>query len=313
MLGNDPLQGLRRHRVGVALLLAILLAGCGGDELEDHLRKGQDFFAEENYEEAQLEGLYVILREPDHEDALRLVARSLLAQNRDGEAEGYFKRLVGRSPLHAFEAAELYENLARKDYRNGQKSRAARRWNIALHFEPMLDLGPYGFFMAGRAYEERNWDLAARLYQRALAAHPDSSAVTQAMFPYGVSLHHLERRRESLDVLEPFIRNHPRHRRRHEAVWLYQEILIHEARAANARMDYEGAVQYLRKALRHGENPPMTAEALLELGGSYESLQDYDAAAACYRRVIEESSTDTGRIYDTAVERLSKLEKARLK
>ncbi len=304
---------LRCFGVGVALLLLIIIAACGGDELENHLRKGQDFFAEENFEEAQLEGLYVILREPDHEDALRLVARSLLAQNRDGEAEGYFKRLVGRSPLHAYEAAEIYETLARADYRGGQMSRAGRRWTIALQFEPLLDLGPYSFFMASRAYKERNWALSARLYQRALEAYPDSSAVKAAIFPYGVSLHRLERRRESLDVLEPFINRYPRHRRRHEAIWLYQEILIYEAQAANARMDYEGAVEYLRKALRHRDNPPMTAEALLELGASYESLQDYNAAAACYRRVIEESSTDTGRVYDSAVERLSKLEKARLK
>jgi tetratricopeptide (TPR) repeat protein len=313
MSGPDPLGRLRRHGAGVALLFAVLVAGCTGDELGDHLRKGQTFFAEENFEEAQLEGLYVILREPDHEDALRLVARSLLAQNRDGEAEGYFKRLVGRSPLHAYEAAALYEELAREDYRAGQKSRAGRRWAIALQFEPLLDLGPYGFFMAARAYDERNWTLSALLYQRALANFPDSSAVKGSLFPYGVSLHQLERRREALDILEPFIRSYPRHPRRHEAIWLYQEILIHEAKAANARMDYEGAVEYLRKALRHRENPPMTAEGLLVLGSSYENLQDYDAAAACYRRVIEESSTDTGRIYDSAVERLSKLEKARLK
>lgn len=308
-----PSYGLRRLGAGVVLLLTVFIAACTGDGLEDHLAKGQAFYAEGNFEEAQLEGLYVILREPNHEDALRLVAKSLLAQNRDGEAEGYFKRLVGRSPLHAYEAAEIYESLAREDYRKGEKRRAGRRWNIALHFEPMLDLGPYGFFMASRAYGDRDWSLAARLYERALAAYPDSSVVKESVFPYGVSLHHLERRRESLDILEPFIRRYPRHARRHEAIWLYQEILIHEAKAANARMDYEGAVEYLRKALRHRDNPPMTAEALLELGSSYESLQDYDAAAACYRRVIEESSTDTGRIYDAAVARLSKLEKARLK
>ncbi len=313
MRGSDPMIGLRRFGAGLGLLLAIALAGCAGDELEAHLSKGKAYFEDGNYEEAQLEGLYVILREPDHEDALRLVARSLLAQNRDGEAEGYFKRLVTRSPLHVYEAAELYESRARKDYREGEKSRAARRWTIALDFEPMLDLGPYGFFMADRAYDERDWALAATLYQRALAAYPDSSVVSRALFPYGVSLHRLERRREALDVLEPFIRSYPRHRQRHEAIWLYQEVLIHEARAANARMDYEGAVEYLRKALRYSDNPPMTAEALLELGASFESLQDYDAAAGCYRRVIEESSTDTGRVYDTAVERLTKLEKARLK
>ncbi len=303
---------LRALVVG-ALLLVLVFAGCSRNGLEEHLRKGQQYFAEGQFEEAQLEGLYVLIRDPENEDALRMVAKSLLAQDRDGEAEGYFRRLTERNPFYAIEAAQLYDELARSDYESGEKSRATRRWAIALRFEPRIDLGPYGFHMADRAYDDRDWARTALLYERALAAYPDTSIVRGVLYPYSVSLQRLERGQEALGVLEPFLKRYPRHRKRHEAIWLYQEILIQEARAANGRMDYEGAVEYLRKALRHRENPPMTAEALLELGSSYESLQDYDAAASCYRRVIEESSTHTGRIYDAAVERLSKLEKARLK
>ncbi|MCB9515028.1 MAG: tetratricopeptide repeat protein [Candidatus Krumholzibacteriia bacterium] len=297
--------------LGVALVLAT--SGCGGGELESHLSKGRSLFAHKHYEEAQLEGLYVLLREPENEEALSLVARSLLAQDRDGEAESYFHTLAEKSPLHAMEAAELYDTRAREDYTSGQKSRAARRWLIALRFEPMLDLGPYAFYMADRSYEERDWRQSAALYGRALSVYADSSAVKQSLYPYAVSLHKLERDQEAMDVLGPFITRYPRHRDRHEAIWLYQEILIDQARAANGRMDYDAAVEYLRRALRFDENPPMTAEALLELGGSYENLQDYDAAASCYRRVIDTSNTQTGRIYDTAIERLARMEKARLR
>lgn len=313
-------QSLRRRRAhGAAFaVLAMLLAGasglgCGGDELSDHIEKGLAFYAAGSFEDAQLEGLYVLLRDPDNEDALRLVARSLLAQDRDGEAEGYFRQLNAQNPLYAIEAARLYEARARQDYESGERSRAARRWTTALSFEPRLDLGPYAFFMAGRAYEQDDFELAADLFGDAIAAFPDSSAVRDATFAYGRSLHNLERRREAMAVLEPFIKGYPRHPRRPEAIYLYQEMLIHEAAAANGRMDYEGAVGYLRKALRYRDNPPMTARALLELGDSYENLGDFDAAASCYRRVIEESTTHTGRSYDSAVERLSRLEKAKLR
>ena len=309
---RSPRPRLRACLAG-ALILVLLLAGCSNDGLEEHLNKGRQFFTEGNFEDAQLEGLYVLIRDPENEEALRMVARSLLAQDRDGEAEGYFKRLTERNPFYAIEAAQIYDQRAREDYDGGERNRATRRWSIALRFEPRLDIGPFGFHMASRAYDDRDWSRAAQLYGRALAAYPDTAIVKSALYPYSVSLQRLERGQEALTVLEPFLKRYPRHRKRHEAIWLYQELLIQEARAANGRMDYEGAVEYLRKALRHRENPPMTAEALLELGSSYESLQDYETAASCYRRVIEESSTHTGRIYDAAVDRLSKLEKARLK
>lgn len=312
-MDSVPLSArLRRQAAGGALLL-LLLAGCSGDDLDKHLRKGGEYYAQNQFEEAQLEGLYVLLRDSENEEALRLVARSLLAQNRDGEAVGYFRQLTEQNPLYAVEAAQIYDRLARADFAAGERSRAARRWFLALQFEPRLDLGPHAFYMAQRAYDERNWQRAADLYGRALTAYPDSSAVRTALFPYGRALHELDRRQEALAVLEPFLQSYPRHRQRHEAIWLYQELLIDEARAANARMDYEGAVEYLRKVLRHKDNPPMTAEALLTLGTSYENLQDYDAAAVCYRRVIEESPTYMGRSYDAAVERLSRLEKAKLR
>ena len=240
------------------------------------------------------------------------MARSLLAQDRDGEAEAYFRTLAAISPAYALQAAALYDARAREDYRAGEIARAARRWTAALEFDALRDLGPYAFFMAERKYRDREWGAAASLYEAGLAAYPDTAAVQGALFPYGVSLHRLERWPEAMRVLERFLRSYPRHRRRHEAVWLYQEILIHEARAASARMDYEGAIDMLRKVLRYDINPPKTAEALLELGACYENLQDYDAAADCYRRIVEGNAAGTGRIYDAAIARLQTLEKARL-
>ncbi len=305
----------RRFLPGVVLggicLGAALLAGCGGDELREHLARGQEHLEAERYEEAQLEGLYVLLRDPKSVDALHLVAYSLLAQDRDGEAEAYFRTLAEIDPLYTTQAAALYDERARWDFEHGEKRRASRRWFVALDFDAERELGPYSFFMAQQAFERRDWEKAVALFSRALASHPDSSAVKTSLFPYGVSLHRLEYWSESLLVLEAFLRTYPRHRQRHEALWLYQELLIHEGQAAAQRMNYEGAVELLRKALRYDDNPPKTAEALLALGGCYENLQDYGAAASCYRRIVE--GDGGGRIYDAAIARLETLEKARLK
>lgn len=309
----------RRGRIGrltlAGLALAALLGGaaCSGGEIRSHLRAGHKHFAAGRYEEAQLDGLYVLLRQPEHPEALDLVATSLLALDRDSEAEGYFRTLVGVEPAQAMAIAARFDQRARADFVAGQKSRAARRWAVALQFHPRLDLGPYAFTMADRAYAERDWTLAVALYGQAIAAHPDSSAARDAVYPYAMSLHQLAHDLQALDILEPFLRQQPRHRLRHEAVWLYQELLISEARSANGRMDYERAVGYLRKALSFGENPPLRAEALLELGAAYESLREYQEAVACYRKVIDESNTQTGRVYDAAIERLATLEKARLR
>lgn len=309
----------RRGRMGRALLaglaLAALLAGaaCSGGEIRSHLRAGKKHFAAGRFEEAQLDGLYILLREPEHPEALELVASSLLALDRDSEAESYFQTLAALEPAQGPAIAERFAQRARADFSAGQKSRAVRRWSVALAFSPRLDLGPHAFVMAERAYAERDWSLAMSLYGQAIAAFPDSSAARDALYPYAVSLHQLAHDLQALDILEPFLRREPRHRQRHEAIWLYQELLISEARAANGRMDYERAVGYLRKALSYGENPPLRAEALLELGAAYESLREYEEAVTCYRKVIDESNTQTGRVYDAAIERLATLEKARLR
>ncbi|MBM4116275.1 tetratricopeptide repeat protein [bacterium] len=311
--------GRRLGRSGRAVVAGLaagaLLAGtgCSGGEIRSHLRDGREHYTAGRYEEAQLEGLYVLLRAPEHPEALELVASSLLALDRDSEAEGYFRTLIGLEPARATTATALFDQRARVDFAAGQKSRAARRWAAALAFSPRLDLGPYAFFMAEHAYARRDWPVAMTLYGQAIAAYPDSSAAQDAVHPYAVSLHQLAHDLQALDVLEPFLRREPRHRLRHEAVWLYQELLIEQARAANGRMDYERAVAYLRRALGFGENPPLRAEALLELGASYESLREYQEAVACYRKVIDESNTQTGRVYDRAIERLATLEKARLR
>jgi tetratricopeptide (TPR) repeat protein len=299
-------------RLGCGLLLLSALA-CGENELAKHLAKGTQLQGEGQYEEAQLEGLYVLLRDPENESALHLVATSLLEQDRDGEAEAYFRTLAALNLGRSLQAGELYAEKAQLDYENGERSRARRRWRAALSFHPNLDLGPYSFFMAGHEYSDGNWVLASQLFGRALDAFPDSTAVRSALYPYGVSLHRLERWSEAMNVLDIYLRSYPRHGRRHEAIWLYQEILIHEAKAYRIRLDYDGCIELLRKALRFKDNPTKTGEALLELGVCYEDMQDYIAAGDAYRRVVDLNPSGTGRIYDSALQRLETLEKARLK
>ncbi|MCP4549042.1 MAG: tetratricopeptide repeat protein [bacterium] len=312
---RDIAPGIRRYRVAILLsLLGLLLMACSDNgDLEKHLDKGHTYFAEGHYEDAQLEGLYVLMREQENAEAQHLIARSLLMQNKDSEAESYFRELAKFSSAYAREAAMLYNELAQEDYRANQKSRATRRWRIALNLFPHLDLGPYSFFMASKCYDDREWQQAADLYGRALAAYPDTSAVRNVRFPYGVSLYRLERWDQSLVELEKFLAAYHRHRQRFEAILIYQEILIKQAEYSNARMDYENAVRLLRKSLRYKENPPKTSEALLVLGDCYERMQDYNAAADCYRKIINANVGGVGRYYDTAIEKLGRLDKAKLR
>jgi tetratricopeptide (TPR) repeat protein len=307
--------GPRRAGLGAAILLGVLgaVGGCGRSEMNEHLEKGRSLLASGRFEEAHLEGLWVLLRSPENEEALHLVAGSLLEQGRDAEAEAYFRTLAELDPATAAETAALYDEKARADYARSEESRAARRWQIALSFKADQELGPYAFFMADRAFHERRFSEAADLYARAMAEFPDSSATARALYPYGASLHQLGRWSEAMGALERFLEAFPRHPQRHEAIWLYQEILIHEAQDLKARMDIESAIVLLNRVLNYRDNPPKSAEALLELGDCYERIQDYASAIGCYRRIVKEYADGAGRLYGDAVTRLEKLEKARLR
>jgi len=298
-----------------ALILGpvLLLAACGGGQLDEHLQRGEDFMAEGSFEEAHLEGIYVLQRRSEDPEALWLVSRALLALERDAEAVGYCRSLVQLAPERAREAAGLFHEMAVQDYESRRGSRAARRWRSALEFDPRLDLGPYAFDMGGRYYREGDPAMSVHLYEQALAAYPDSSAAEAILYPFATSLARVERFEDSARILERLLERSPKHPDRAEAIFLYQDNLIRLARAEREALDPRAALARLDKVLRYRANPAKRDEAQLEKGLCLEDLGDYRSARRAYQRLVEQHGSGTGRSFETALQRLEKLEKAGLR
>jgi len=297
----------------LVLALAVFTAACGGGGLEAHLERGEVSLAKGDPAEARLEGLYVLQQESENSDALWLVGRSLLALNRDAEAEGYFRSLFGVDPGYRSCAGGLYAQMAEVDFEASRKNRAARRWELALEFDPEQDLGAHAFFVAGYFFKKEDYESAARLYTEAEMAYPDSSVVTGLLLPHAESLTRLGRWEEAREQLARFLRVAPKHPRRMEAIFLYQDVLIRLARADRELLDFENALSKLQKALRYRINPGMIEDARLEKGLCLEDLGRYREAAEVYRKIVEKNSSGGGRSLEAALERLERIEKARLK
>ncbi|MDP6669584.1 MAG: tetratricopeptide repeat protein [Candidatus Krumholzibacteria bacterium] len=294
------------------VLAVLLLLACSGEELSGHLEKGDAFFKDGQWEEARLEAIYVLQRAPKNHRALWLVSRSLLALNRDGEAESYFRTLFEEDPSYRPSASASLDSLARFDYLEGRKGRAARRWLTALDFQPGLDPGPYGFFLAEKYFKRGDHARSAGLYRRAFEAYPDSAEVLDQLYPFALSLERLERLEEARPALERFLQKVRRHPRRHEAIFLYQDLMIRLARRDMDLMDFSSAIRSLDRVLRYSSNPTKREEALLEMGICYEKLGKYGKAVKKYRRIVEENNSGSGRFFEASLERLERLEKADL-
>lgn len=307
------MTGMQRFTSALILGLGIVLAGCGGGQLDEHLERGETFFEKGEYEEAQLEGIYVLQRKPRQPEALWLITRALLALDRDAEAVGYCRSLLEEQPDLREEAAQLFHRMACEDYQNRHGSRAGRRWRSALEFDPGMDLGPYAFVMGGRYFKEGDSEMSVRLYEQALAAYPDSSAAEAILYPFAVGLARMERWDDSAEVLEGLLRKHAQHPNRSEAIFLYQDNMIRLSRMDREMLDLTGALARLEKVLRYRANPVKIEEALLEKGLCLEELGDYRAAGRTYRRLVDNSRSGTGRSFETALMRLEKLEKAGLR
>lgn len=298
--------------LALLLLLALAQISCDRADSDSQIRAGERFLDAGDHDAALLKGLYVLQRHPGNPQATWLVAASMLGQGRDGEAEAYFRAYASLVPGDSTALAELYAARARDDFDGDEKNRALLRWQTALAFDAELDLGPHGFSMGQRAFEDGDHGLAVRLLSAAIGAYPDTSVVAGALYPLGVSLDRIGRWQESLEVLNRFLTAGRRHPRRHEAVWLCQEILIREGQRLRQAGDSKGALELFADALRYRSNPPLIHQALLSKGSCHEDQQDYGQAAACYRRIVDESAGASGRVYDMAISRLAKLEKARL-
>jgi len=302
-------------RLARALLLPLLplLLACGGEDSGDHLRRGEEYYQSGQYEEARLEGLNVLSREPEQSGALWLVGRSLLGLNRDSEAEGYLRSLMEAKPEFRPLTAALFDSMAVADYGAGRRQRAAERWELSLEFDPETDLGPYGFFQARHFFKKRDWESSTKLYLRANGAYPDSSAVEGTLFPLAQGLVKLGRWEEAREQLVHFLNVAPKHPSRNEAIFLYQEVLLRLAKADGEMLDFEGALDKLGELLRYRANPGKIEEALLEKGRCLEELGRYREAADTYRKLIDSSDSGRGRAFEAALGRLQTLEKARLK
>jgi len=290
-----------------------LLTACGGGGLEGHLRSGEDYLEKGRWEEARLEGIYVLREDPGNSEALWIVGRSLMHLDRDGEAKGYLRSLVKADGSYRIKAAELYDSFARKDFEARRLGRAAERWQSALEFESELNLGAHDFFVGNHFFRMQDYEQSARLFARAEEAFPDSSAVLETLFPHAQSLARLGRWEEAGEQLERFLRQAPQHPRRLEAIYLYQDVMLRLARADRELLDFGKALEKLDGVLRYRANPGMIEAALLEKGRCLEELGRYREAAESYRRLIDENSSGTGRAVEAAMERLETLEKARLK
>jgi tetratricopeptide (TPR) repeat protein len=294
------------RRVAGVLVALLVLAGCGGGGV----RKMESAFESGDY--AEVVGLSrLALRNGDDRPVIHYYyGAGLVGMGRDHEGFTELERAIAEdSNLSAQAAAFLWEQAQARP----RTQTSARRMRMASQFDPTIDLGPYGFAVANVCLAERSYADAARLYQQAIAAYPDTSACEDAYARLAECWAELNEPEKAQAAMETLVEKYPRGSLAGRAGARLNDISFDQAQAAYDAGDYEQSLELAQELVETTANRSLQQKARFLLGESYEATGDAAGAYGAYNEIIRSDRGDSGRVVERARARIAALQEAGLR
>jgi tetratricopeptide (TPR) repeat protein len=290
------------------VVAVILLAhGCGGGRTTGRIEQA---FERGDYTDVVALSRHA-LRQGDDRPVIRYYyGVGLVGVGRDHEGFGELDRAVDADAKYAPRAAAfLWEQaLARPG-----SDVSARRMRKAALLDPELDLGRHRFAVAEVCMAERDYAGAARLYEEAVRAYPDTSACEEAYAHLAECWVELKQPEKARVAMETLVRKYPRGSLASRASGRLDDVAFDQAQAAYDAGDYPKAVELAAALVESTANRSLQQKARFLLGEAYEASGDAAAAFATYREIIRSDRGDSGRVVERARARIEALQEAGLK
>lgn len=287
-----------------AVLLAA--AGCGRD---GDVREIRSAFEKGDYSEVVGLCRHALRGDDDRAIIRYYHGAGLVGMGRDHEGFAEFDRAVAEDEdLRADAAKFLWEQALLKPGTDV----AARRMRRASQFDPSIDLGRYRFAVADVCMAERDYADAARLYEEAVTAYPDSSACEDAYARLAECWAELKEPEKARAAMETLVRKYPRGSLAGRAGARLDDISLDQAQAAYDAGDYAKSAELARALVEATANRSLQQKARFLLGESYEAAGDVAGAYAAYSEIIRSDRGDSGRVVERARARIEALQEAGL-
>jgi tetratricopeptide (TPR) repeat protein len=291
--------------LGVALLAAGLIA-CGERGVVGEMNRA---FDKGDYAEVLALGRHALRSDSSDADVQLYYGMALVASGRLHEGFGAIDAAVRLSPSTAETAAEF---LWEQAHAGRLDATAARTLAKSSELDASRDLGKNRFAVADVYFTERRYEDAARLYEEAVHAYPDTAACERALARLGECYTYLDRPDDARRTMEILVQRYPRGDVAREAWVRLDDITYAEAQKALDAGELERAAQIASQLVGRTKNRLLQQKGRLVLGEAYERLGETALAYAAYREIIESDRGDSGGVVERARARLEAMQGAGL-
>ncbi|MEJ2206580.1 MAG: tetratricopeptide repeat protein [Gemmatimonadota bacterium] len=278
-----------RGHVGLALTLSsVTLWACApGATEETSLLRGDQAFAQGNYEEALAEYRLLVRQGSDDPMALARVAHTYAMMDRVDDAGSYYLQAVSRDSALVDQAVSDLMRLARDARARSDGFAMASASETALRLRPGLGVSDLSLDLARHYFQNGEFGRALPFYQKALGEATDSAA--DVVFEVGQAHEEIGDCSHALVFFERF-RGMVRRWERGEVDWYIGTCAFNLAREILAGLDpteddLEDALAQLDRVLELGEPRNVQAQAWFDKGEILSELGQCSAAMEAYAQV----------------------------
>jgi len=305
---RNPLKGVRAGAAG-ALVSILLLHSCGGGDV---LEKADKEYEKGRYREA----IFVIRhhfrrggeRRPD---LLFLAGKAYLALGSEAEAEDAFAEAFSKDSTLAGEISAYFRAEAEKSLQSGLALKGKRFMRQALTYDHDIDFDGYNAIAGDIMMDLKDYESAARYFERYLESYPDSSGAAEVMLSLGNAYEEMGETRAAIENYRRFRDRYPMSRLKTTVTWKLENLVYRMAEESLAEGKLDDAKLALED-LASGASARLVRErANFLLGEISEQTGDREAALRYYREVVNLNLGESGRLLDKAKERIEELEMAR--
>jgi tetratricopeptide (TPR) repeat protein len=291
----------------LGVLLCVALAGCSPRSNEENaVRRGDEAFAQGNFEEALAEYRLAVRQGADDAATAARVAHTYAMMHRVDDAGSFYRDAASKDPTLADQAVSDLMRLAREAYMSDDRFAMATAVEAAQQLRPGIGVGDMTLPLARHYFANGEYGRALPFYQFALADASDS--LPDVVFEVGRAHEEIGDCEHALVFFEQF-RRMVRPWERNEVDWYIGTCAFNLARELRTRtlepQDLERALELIDQTVEVGEPRNIQAQAWFEKGEIMAELGDCQGAMEAYAQV--RYADQAGSLIDRAQSRFDEI------
>ena len=276
-----------RQAASTFLVLLLMSGGCSprGTEL-NAVRRGDEAFAQDNFEEALAEYRLAVRQGADDPTITARVAHTYAVMGRVDDSGAYYRDAAAREPDLIDQAVADLIRLAQNAHSSDDLFAMATAIEVALELLPGIGVGPLSLPLARHYFTNGEYGRALPFYQKAMDDAADS--VPEIVFEVGQAHEEIGDCNHALVFFEQF-RDMVPPWERGEVDWYIGTCAFYMARELRSQAvepaELFQALEFIDRTVEVGEPRNIQAQAWFEKGEILSELGDCQRAMESYLQV----------------------------